>query len=483
MTFSSLGSTIGTLGASGSMMTALGAQGAVFGPLGPLVGGAVGGIADIFVGGAQRAEAGRQQRRAEQKQQKQNKKQWRFNNKERNRIYEYNVKSLQIQKENDAANRQFKIDNLNQQRDYQMGIRDFEFQKAMEVYDSQMGTFTQQRQFNDIAEQMAMRQQDRKIGEELVGMEFDKAQTLLNYNGAVAGLNLKKASAKETADIQLGQLRDTSFLALESARSKTAFGKRQANIEALKASGQMGARGQAGVSAGKVQQGIKAELGAAKAQMSKQLVQQQRETMVNMVYNQRSIVNQLLTTEASADLDLAKLDYQLDLDQAKMDISRQNLLANDKLIRERIQMQRKQADINNEARKPLMPQQTPPIPEVIEPPIPKYAKVFKQGEPPEPKKKTSYIPSNPYATLGQVAGVLGSAVGSDSFQNFLTQQMTPSYDYKNLGSTFNPNANLGVASTAGFNLNGFGNLSSVGFEAGMTSVANPAGFDLNKNFF
>ena len=480
MTFSSFGSTIGTLGASQSMMTALGAQGAVFGPLGPIVGGAVGGIADIFIGGAQRAEAGRQQRRAAQRQQKANKKQWRFENKERNRLHEHQVKSLEIQKENNAANRQFQIDNLNQQRDYQMGIRDFEFNQAMRVFDSQMETFTQQRGFNEIAEQMAMQQQDRKKYEDLIGMEFDKAQTLLNYTAATAGLNLKKASAKASADIQLGKLQDTTFLAMDAARTKTAFGKRQANIEALKASGQVGARGGAGVSVGKAQQGIKAELGAAKAQMSNQLLQQQREAMTNMVYNQRAIVNQLLTAEADADLNLANLNYQLDLDQAKMAISRDNLLANDKLIRDRIKMQRKQADINNEARKPLEPQKTPPIPEVIEPPIPQYAKIFKPGEPPEPKKKTAYTPNNPYGTLGQIAGVLGGAVGSDPFQNFLTQMMTPKYDYGKIGATFNPNAGLGIASTAGFNLNGFGNLSPVGFQ---TNIANPAGFNLNQNFF
>jgi hypothetical protein len=148
-----------------------------------------------------------------------------------------------------------------------------------------------------------------------------------------------------------------------------------------------------------------------------------------MVYNQRAIVNQLLTAEADADLNLANLNYQLDLDQAKMAISRQNLLVNDKLIRDRIKMQRKQADINNEARKPLEPKKTPEIPKVIEPPIPQYAKIFKPGEPPEPKKKTAYTPNNPYGTLGQIAGVLGGAVASDPFQNFLTQQMTPKYDY------------------------------------------------------
>lgn len=472
MTFSSMGSTLGGIGQG------LGIVGGAAGPIGAVVGG----VADIFIGGAQRAEEGRKARRAAQKQQKQNKKRWRFENKERKRLHEHQEESLKIKKINDANNRQHTIDTLNQQRDYQMGIRDFEFDQAMRVYDSQMETFTQQREFNSIAEQMAMRQQDRKKHEELVGMEFDKTQTLLNYTSATAGLNLKKSSAKASADIQLGKLQDTTYLAMDAAKTRTAFGKRQANIEALKASGQMAARGGAGVSAGKVQQGIKAELGAAKAQMSKELVMQQREAMTNMVYNQRAIVNQLLTAEADADLNLANLNYQLDLDQAKMDISRDNLLANDKLIRERISMQRKQADINNEARKPLEPQKTPPIPEIIEPPIPEYAEIFKQGEPPEPKKKTAYVANNPYATLGQVANVLGSAVGSDSFQNFLTQQMTPKYDYGQVGSKFNPNVNLNVASSTGFNLGGFDPGATFGNTAGGL-VSNPTSFELNKNFF
>jgi len=422
---------------------------------------------NIFSGNQQAAEQGRKRRRQEKKEWNYVQDVHHFEKNEIDRVYDHQVKSLEIQKQNDTDNRQFQIDKLNQQRDYQMGIRDFEFDQAMRVYDSQMGTFTQQREFNEIAEQMAMGQQDRKKYEDLVGMEFDKAQTLLNYTSATAGLNLKKASAKASADIQLGKLQDTTYLAMDAAKTQTAFGKRQANIEALKASGQLSARGGAGVSAGKAQQGIQAELGAAKAQMSKQLVMQQREAMTNMVYNQRAIVNQLLTTEADADLNLANLNYQLDLDQAKMDISRDNLLANDKLIRDRIKMQRKQADINNEARKPLEPQKTPPIPEVIEPPIPQYAEIFKQGEPPEPKKKTAYIPNNPYATLGQVANVLGNAVGSDSFQNFLTQQMTPKY-----GAT--------VASPTGFNLGGFGALDNT-IPGG--SFPNPASFNVNQNFY
>jgi len=467
MTFSGLGGQLGTLAAATPF----------FGPLAPVVGAVAGFGLDTIFGNSQAAEQGRQRR-------KQEKKQWNyaqdlhhFEKNEIDRVFEHQVKSLEIQKQNDANNRQFQIDNLNQRRDYQMGIRDFEFDQAMRVYDSQMGTFTQQREFNEIAEQMAMGQQDRKKYEDLVGMEFDKAQTLLNYTSATAGLNLKKASAKASADIQLGKLQDTTYLAMDAAKTKTAFGKRQANIEALKASGQLSARGGAGVSAGKAQQGIQAELGAAKAQMSKQLVMQQREAMTNMVYNQRAIVNQLLTTEADADLNLANLNYQLDLDQAKMDISRDNLLANDKLIRDRIKMQRKQADINNEARKPLEPQKTPPIPEVIEPPIPQYPEIFKPSDPVAPVKGVGYSSGNPYSTLGQAVSGLSSFVGSDSFQNFLTQQMTPSYDYSKIGSVFNPNVNLNVASSTGFNLGGFGALDNT-IPGG--SFPNPTGFNLNN---
>ena len=384
---------------------------------------------------------------------------------------------LDIKKRNDTKIRDYQNQQLYDRYDFENAKRDYEYDQSMRVFESQLQRFVDQRGFNQIAFDQAMRQQNQYMHETLVGMEFDETQTLLNFTAASAGLELKKESARSTADIQLGQLRDTSYQALDVARSKTAFGKRQANIEALKASGQMAAIGSVGKSVGKGQQGIKAELGAAKAQMSKQLVQQQRQIMTEMYYNQRSIVNQLLTTEASADLDLINLNAQLDLDQAKMSASRDNLMANDKLVRDRIKAQRLQADLNNVM--PLEPQKTPPIPEIIEPPIPQYAEIFKPGRPPEPVKGIGYSSSNPYATLGQVAGIANSVIGSEPFQNLLTQQMTPSYDLGQIGSTFNPDINLGIASPAGFDFN----LSSIFSPTGGTLVSNPSMFDLNKSFF
>ena len=435
----------------------------------------------ILSGNAQSAEAGRKRRRLEKKEWNRTQDLFQFENNERDRFYEHQVDSLQIQKDNQAANRQFQIDSLNQTRDYQMGIRDFEYDQQRRVFDVQLQRFVDQRGFNQIAFDQAMRQQNQYMHETLVGMEFDEAQTLLNFTAASAGLELKKESARSTADIQLGQLRDTSYQALDVARSKTAFGKRQANIEALKASGQMAAIGSVGKSVGKGQQGIKAELGAAKAQMSKQLVQQQRQVMTEMYYNQRSIVNQLLSTEASADLDLINLNAQLDLDQAKMSASRDNLMANDKLVRDRIKAQRLQADLNNVM--PLEPQKTPPIPEIIEPPIPQYAEIFKPGRPPEPVKGVGYTPSNPYAALGQIAGGVNNFVGSEPFQNFLNEQSMPSYNSGQAGSTFNPNINLGIASPAGFDLGGFSTNIPFSVPTGGPLVSDPSMFSLNQSFF
>ena len=334
----------------------------------------------------------------------------------------YAKESLEFKKRNDETTRNYQNQQLYDRRNFDVEQRDYEFDQAMRVYDTQMQRYTDQKGFNQIAFDQAMRQQSRYMHETLVGMEFDKSQTFLNFSAASAGLNLKKAGAKAGADIQLGRLRETSYQALDVAKTQTAFGKRQANIEALKAGGQLAARGGAGVSVGKAQQGIKAELGAAKAQMSKQLVQQQRKVAADMFFNQRDIVNQLLTTEASADLELSKLNYQLDLDQAKMDISRDNLMANDKLVRDRIALQRKQADLNNI--EPLKPEETPEIPPVRELPVLEYQPVF---EPPDrempdalPKGLAAYTDWGKIATdvVTLAGGVLSGGLGAGAGGTF-----------------------------------------------------------------
>ena len=395
----------------------------------------------LGIGAGAKREA---ERKARQAQDKANKKAVKEFNNIQKRQTEYAKESLEVKKRNDETTRNYQNQQLYDQRDFAVEQRDYEFDQAMRVYDTQMQRYTDQKGFNQIAFDQAMRQQSRYMHETLVGMEFDKSQTFLNFSAASAGLNLKKASAKAGTDIQLGRLRETSYQALDVAKTQTAFGKRQANIEALKASGQLAARGGAGVSVGKAQQGIKAELGAAKAQMSKQLVQQQRKVAADMFFNQRDIVNQLLTTEASADLELSKLNYQLDLDQAKMDISRDNLMANDNLVRDRINLQRKQADLNNI--QPLKPEETPEIPPVRELPVLEYQPVFE----PKDRKMPAALPKGPeaYTDWGSIAtDVLTIGAG------FLTGGLGAAAGG---GFSFGKGALGALSSVTGVNLTGLG---------------------------
>lgn len=331
----------------------------------------------------------------------------------------YAKESLRIKIENDETIRDRQNKLLWDQRNFAEEQRQYEFDQAMRVFDLQTQRYTEQKSFNEIAYDQAMRQQSQYLQETLRGMEFDATETFLNFTAASAGLDLKKAGAKADAAIRLAGLADTSYQALDVAKTKTAFSKRQANIEALKASGQLSARGGAGVSVGKAKQGIKAELGASKAQMSKQLLQEQRKVAADMFFNQRAIVNQLLTTEADVDIQLGKLNYQLDLDQAKISISRDNLRANDKLIRDRIALQRRQADLNNI--QPLRPEETPEIPMVRELPMMQYQEVFeppkREFKGPLPKGPEAYGPdwgamANSALTIAASVATAGAGAGA-----------------------------------------------------------------------
>lgn len=386
---------------------------------------------------------------------------------EMDRLYLHNVESRKIKIRNDAINRQVASDNLHQRRNYGMSIQDYEYDKAMESYWQGVQTWTDQANYNGLAEIKALTQQDRRLHEQLVGLEFEENKNLLDYTAAVAGLDLKKSSAKFTADIELGKLRDTSYLKMEDAKTNITFNKRQLNLQALKASGQLAGRGTVGVSVGKAQQGIKAELGAAKAEKSKELRLQQRSIMTNMFYNQRSIVNQLLTTTAEADLDLINLNSQLDLDQAMMTQSRDNLKWNDAFIREQIHLKKTQADLNNNSRVPLMPSRVPELPPVIEPPIPEYAEVFKPYPPDEPEREETYYPVNPWSSaVGQVANFATSDFGQQALGELFSPKPTttpslgpndfnlnPGFDFTSGFDTQNTGVNLGISNPNNFNLN------------------------------
>lgn len=394
----------------------------------------------IFTGNQARRDAVSQRNKDTKKVTQYQKEVHEYQNEEAQNYADWQQDELDIKIENFNADRKYQTQVANQRRDTALGIRQFNFDQQYRAYEKSLDINTQQRSANELAEQQAIKQQDNYKYEALVGMEFDKSQTLLNYASAAAGIGLKKAQAKTSADIQLQGLSAKSALGLEMAKAKTAFGKQQINVEALKAGAQAAARGQAGVSAGKVQQGVSAELGARKAQMSKELLFQQRDIMQNMLQNQREIVAQLLFTNSSADLELTKLDDQLELDQAKMSASRDSLMASDSLVRERIALQKKQADLNADARLMLEPEIGPEIPEVIELPEYKFGSIYRPGESPQPKQKTGYIPMNPYSAASSIMSGIGNFMQSDAGQDIFSNMFGSTIggggtDFANLAAT------------------------------------------------
>lgn len=444
-------------GGIGAGIGQAGVTAGVFGPWGPLVGLGIGSILDI-VGSNQAARDNVSKRNKQtRKQTKYLKDVHEWQNEEAQRQADWQQSELDIKIANFNEDRKYQVKAANQRRDYQMGIRQFQFDQQTRAYEKSLEIYGKQRSFNELAETQALNQQDRYYHDTLTGMEFDDQQTILNYAAATAGFGLKKSQARITADIQLQGLRDKSYLGMEAAKAKTAFGKQQTSVEALKAAGQASVRGQAGVSAGKLQQGVAAEAGARKAQLNKELVFQQRDIMVNMMQNQRNIVAQLLFAEADADLNLMKLDDQLELDRAKIYASKSNLKANDRLVRERIARQRAQADMNAEARVMLEPELGPEIPPVLDLPEYQFGTIYRPEESPQPKQNTGYIPTSPFAgastVLSNLTNFVQSSAGQDIFTNLFGGNNTggidftsiagTNYDFSTLGNIdFNPNIGI-----------------------------------------
>ena len=206
---------------------------------GAIAGAAIGGISSI-IGGSSKNAAARKQASA---QNKYNKKVYKFQWKESKRQYKHAVEALEIRKRNDEKNLQFQEANLIQQYDYGMGVRQYEHNQAVRAYDASVAGALQQQEYNQMAEKFALVDQDRLLHEQLIDLSFDRAETLLEYRQAAAGLGLKQRQALAGA-------------ATEAQATR---------VSALKAQGAAAARGVSGRSAARNIQGIVAETGARQA--------------------------------------------------------------------------------------------------------------------------------------------------------------------------------------------------------------------------
>lgn len=283
---------------------------------------------------------------------------------EAKRQYDYAVQGLEITKRNNEANLQLQEANLLQRYDYGMGIRDYEYSQAVKAYDRAVSTAIQQRSFNELAENAALVDQDRLIHEQLLTLAFDETETLFAYGAAAAGVGLQQRKAKAAA-------------ATEAQATR---------ISALKATGAAVARGVAGRSAAKNVQGIIAETGARQA----------------------AIIDELMFNTEANEFQLFKMNQQLIFDKAGFETSRESAKMSDTAARNKLRLQRLQADIQAEASIPLVPEIAPPLPIPFALPRPEYQEVYKPKKPPKPQEAVA-MTQNPF-----LAGLSGAISGAQS---------------------------------------------------------------------
>ena len=316
------------------------------------VGAAVGAVAGVFGGGNSAQE---EASKNTDKRHKWNVKQWKWENKERQRKYEYQVEALSIRKRNDIDNINFQEQVSQNNYDHGMAIREFQFNQERRAYESSIDTAKEQIGFNEMAANFADIQQERAHSEQLLSLMFDEQQTLLDYHVQATGL------AENT---------DKMFLKAARMKGSAQRDTQAQRLEGLKAAGTARNVG-SGRSSAKAMQAAIAEAGA----------------------NQAAIADELMFGLTDIDLDLASINNkmenmssQLILDQIMLAATKDNINARDASVKNQIAMNTLNANRQALASIRMKPEINPPLPEPIALPRPEYQEIYKPKDPRKPKR-------------------------------------------------------------------------------------------------
>ena len=303
------------------------------------------------------------------------KEQWRADEEERYAQYEY-------QKGNYEADVQYQEDtNRFQEKEilnnYNQAVKrqNFEFNTATRVYDQSVKQAYNQKAFNKIAESAAYQEQDLKKKDDLLGVMFDEADTILDYNYNTTGLKVDRSNKLVQADFQESKI-ETKYIGdlgsyeieRRKARSESQIEAQKAILEGMKAAGSIRAKGTAGRSSAKAVLGVMAESGALRSAIANGLmyaeqgvdlgIAQLKDMLIldqTMVLASRDMANNDYTLRDS------KLDASFDVDKIKISATRQSIQQRDAVVRKKIANARRQADMNAEASMMLEPQRTPAL--------------------------------------------------------------------------------------------------------------------------
>ena len=254
-------------------------------------------------------------------------------------------------------------------------IQDFELNQAYRFHNQSVFRADAQRDFNEIAEIAAREQQAVKFQEDMLGLAFDKGQSILDYYGNSTGLKVNRHNALVQADFKEAESKNRFEYGMAQASqekrkaiSESQIRTQQAILEGMKAAGAMKAKGGAGRSAVKTVLGVMAESGAMKAGIANALMY--AENAIDLSVAQLKDIQILDQTMVAAARNQANMDHdfgmqKLDSGKAMDDLifkaTEQSINRRNELVKKQITNSRMQADLKADAMVHLEPERTPEI--------------------------------------------------------------------------------------------------------------------------
>lgn len=330
-------------------------------------------IFDIFGAADRNAEA----RRAEGKAFKNAKEQWRFNEKQRKDEYEFAKTTRDNQIKDNEANLRFQEESLINDYNFAQNVQNYEFDIANKAYYRSVSQAAKQKEYNQMAEENAMMEQDLKLRDDLLGVMFDESDSMLNYISKSSGFKLTKQQRINEADFKLadveqkfrGQLGQYQ-LERRKQQSQSQVESQKAIIAGMKLAGEIRAKAGAGRSGAKAVLGVMAESGATRAAIANGLMYAEQGIDLGiaqlkdmLVLDQTMVLAAKDFAENDYDLSSGTLDATLATDKIKISASRKSLKDRDMVVRRMIETQRQQADLRAESSVLMRPEQLPSMPD------------------------------------------------------------------------------------------------------------------------
>jgi len=261
---------------------------------------------------------------------KQNRVARRFTNKNQKRQYKFDLKSIDIQRQNIEQEYAFQGAIAQDNYRYQMQIQSLDYANQMRAFAKSQQQATQQLDFNQFAYDYAQLDAARWEQEQNIMLDFEEKSTMMEFRNRQLGevMNQKAAQTTFNQTLAQGQIQQQA-----------------AYVEAMKNMGAAVVKGASGVTAEKVAQASIAEAGLRTS----------------------AIIDELFNAEQTFGLSMFDINQKLEmannqfyLDKAQLAASRVSLGNQAKAMRNQAALSKYQADLNAIASVMLQP--LPPIP-------------------------------------------------------------------------------------------------------------------------